>query len=327
MFVARHLREVEFDRNSVVSVGSFDGVHRAHQEVIHSVVTRAYERGGRSVIVTFDPHPKQVLAPHKDEIRLLSTLEERIEMCADLRVSVVYVIEFTYEFSRRSFREFYDQIIVKGIGVSEVIEGYDHHFGRDREGSIQELVQMGKEFDFSVIAMKPVTVGDEVVSSSAIRKHLLGGNVHRAAELLGRPYQIRGTVRRGDGRGRSLGYPTANLELTDPAKLIPADGVYVTSVRWGDVAYYGMANIGRRPTFTNHGERAVEVHLLGFDGSLYGGHLEVYFLHRLRDEAKFDSTSALVRQMDADKAETLAFVNDYEKVLRASSGGTATMHH
>ncbi|GJQ20977.1 MAG: riboflavin biosynthesis protein [Bacteroidia bacterium] len=325
MRVVHNVGELSFDRNSVVTVGSFDGVHRAHQELIRHVVARARERGGRSVIVTFDPHPKQVLAPHKDQIRLLSSLEERLAICEELGVDIVVVLSFTYEFSRQSFREFYERTIVRAIGVSEVIEGYDHHFGRDREGSIQELLQMGREFDFTVTAMKPVTVNDEVVSSSAIRKHLLEGRVDRAADLLGRPYAVRGTVERGDGRGRSLGYPTANVRVADPAKLIPADGVYVTAVRWNGASHYGMANIGRRPTFGGR-ERKVEVHLLDFDGGLYGTRLEVKFLRRLRDEQRFDSTSALVRQLDADLAQARALIQDYEKILRASPGGAASQH-
>jgi len=326
MRVVHDVGEVSFDRNSVVTVGSFDGVHRAHQELIRNVVARAKQRGGRSVIITFHPHPKQVLAPHKDQIRLLSSLDERLAICEELGVDTVVVLSFTYEFSRQSFREFYERTIVRGIGVSEVIEGYDHHFGRDREGSIQELLQMGREFDFTVTAMKPVTVHDEIVSSSAIRRHLLEGRVDRAAKLLGRPYAVSGTVEHGDGRGRSLGYPTANLVLADPAKLVPADGVYVTAVRWTGASHYGMANIGRRPTFGDGGERKVEVHLLDFEGNLYGTRLEVRFLHRLRDEQRFDSTSALVRQLDADRAEARAFLRDYEKILRASPGEAASQH-
>lgn len=324
MRVVRDPGEVPFDRNSVVSVGSFDGVHRAHQELIRNVVARARERGGRSVIVTFHPHPKQVLVPHRAQIRLLSSLDERLAICEELGVQTAVVLTFTYEFSRQNFREFYERTIVRTIGVSEVLEGYDHHFGRDREGSIQELLQMGREFGFTVTAMKPVTVNGEVVSSSAIRRHLLEGRVDRAADLLGRPYSVRGTVERGDGRGRSLGYPTANLLLTDAEKLVPADGVYVTAVRWNGASHYGMTNIGRRPTFGEGGDRQVEVHLLDFEGRLYGTRLEVRFLHRLRAEKRFDSTSALVRQLDADREETLAFLRDHGKLLRASSAGAAS---
>ncbi|MEX2117069.1 MAG: riboflavin biosynthesis protein RibF [Bacteroidota bacterium] len=323
MRIARQLPDVTFDRNSIVSVGFFDGVHRAHQEVIREVSRRSLERGGRSVIVTFDPHPKQVLGPAPKDVRLLTTLDERTELCRGLGVELLFVIPFTFEFSRQTFREFYLKYIVKGVGASGVIEGYDHHFGRDREGSIQELLQMGREFDFSVIAMKPVTVGDEIVSSSAIRNHLLQGDVGRAAELLGRPYKLTGTVVRGDGRGKALGYPTANIAPSSPIKMVPMNGIYVAMVHVKSSVSYGLVSIGTRPTFVEHGERRVEAHLLGFDGDVYGASLDIQFLKRLREERKFDTPRELIRQMDADKEAGTRFIREYEKILRKPLAGTS----
>jgi len=321
MLVARLLPEIPFDKNSVVSVGSFDGVHRAHQEVIREVVRRAGSREGRSVIVTFDPHPKQVLQNNSGEIRLLSTLDERKTMCQQLGVNVFFVIPFTYEFSRQGFREFYEKYLVRGIGVSEVVEGYDHHFGRDREGSIQELIRMGEEFDFSVIAMKPVTVDGEIVNSTAIRRHLQGGNVTRAAELLGRPYRIEGSVVRGDGRGKKLGFPTANVVPSQAATMVPANGVYVAQVLLEKTIFHGLVNIGVRPTFEKSGMRAIEAHLLHFEGDLYGKRLEVLFLKRLRDEMKFESPEDLVQQMQLDKQAGLEFINEHHHEVRAQQSG------
>ena len=158
MNIARRPSDIGFDRNSVVTVGSFDGVHLAHQSVLRAVVQRARDRNGRSVAVTFEPHPKQVLVHDGAPITLLTTLEERIALCADQGLDLLYVLEFTYEFSRQRFRDFYKKYVVEGVGVSEVVEGYDHHFGRDREGSVRELLAMGNEFGFTVTAMKPVTV-------------------------------------------------------------------------------------------------------------------------------------------------------------------------
>lgn len=322
MKTVRHLSEIEFQRNSVVSVGSFDGVHRAHQEVIREVTRRARGRGGRSVLVTFEPHPKLVLGPAPGEVRLLTTLEERIELCDQLDIDLLFVIPFTFEFSRQSFREFYIQYIVEGVGASEVIEGYDHHFGRDREGSVQGLLQMGREFDFSVIAMKPVTLGGEIVSSSAIRKHLLEGDVARAAELLGRPYSVTGTVIRGDGRGKSLGYPTANIVLSSPVKLVPQDGIYVGMVRRGSSVSYGLISIGTRPTFVENGERSIEVYLIDFEGDLYGESIEIRFLKRLREERKFPTAEELIQQMNDDKEAGIRAIQEYEKILRQPLTGT-----
>lgn len=316
MKTVRHLTEVGFQRNSVVSVGSFDGVHRAHQEVIGEVTRRAKERGGRSVLVTFEPHPKLVLGPSPGDVRLLTTLDERMDLCGRLDVDLFFVIPFTFEFSRQSFREFYLKYIVEGVGASEVIEGYDHHFGRDRGGSVQDLLQMGREFDFSVIAMKPVTLGGEIVSSSAIRAHLLEGEVTRASELLGRPYSLNGTVVRGDGRGKSLGYPTANIAPSSPVKMVPQNGIYVGMARWRSSVSYGLISIGTRPTFVENGNRSIEVYLLGFEGDLYGESIELQFLRRLREERKFDTAEELVHQMNADKEAGIQAIQEYEKILR-----------
>lgn len=316
MLVTSRLEEIPFDKNSVVTVGSFDGVHRAHQAVIQEVVGRAGQRGGRSVVVTFDPHPKEVLGPRPEEFTLLSTLEERRDICRELGVNVFYVIPFTYEFSRQDFREFFVRYIIQGIGVSEVVEGYDHHFGRDREGSIEELLKLGKEFQFSVVAMKPIYVGGEVVSSSRIRELLAQGDVEKAAEMLGRPYGLRGVVVRGDGRGKDLGFPTANIQPVGRRKILPKDGIYFVRVQINHHSYFGLSNVGVRPTFLENGQRLVEVYLLEFDGNLYGESLDIFFLKRLRDELKFSSADELVRQMELDREIGMRLATEFTKVHR-----------
>jgi len=306
---ASRLGEVEYQKNSVVTVGSFDGVHLAHREVIEEVVQRARARKGRSVVLTFEPHPKEVLSG--TPVHLLTTLEERQTLCEELGVDLFFVVEFTYEFSRQSSREFLVRYIIQGTGVSEVVEGYDHHFGRDREGSIEELLKLGKEFEFSVVAMKPVYVEEEIVSSSRIRQHLLEGRVDRAERLLGRPYAFSGKVVRGDGRGRSLGYPTANISPASSRKVVPRDGIYFARVDLGDDARFGMVSIGVRPTFTTDGQRIVEVNILDFEGDLYGRAITIQFLKRLRDEMKFESVKLLVEQMHRDKTESLGLMKVY----------------
>jgi len=314
---ASRLSDVEYQKNSVVTVGSFDGVHLAHREVIEEVVQRAGARKGRSVVLTFEPHPKEVLGG--TPVHLLTTLEERQALCEELRVDLFFVVEFTYEFSRQTSREFLVRYIIQGTGVSEVIEGYDHHFGRDREGSIEELVRLGKEFEFSVVAMKPVYVEEEVVSSSRIRQHLLEGRVDRAERLLGRPYALSGTVVRGDGRGRSLGYPTANLRLSSGRKMVPQDGIYFARVDLGGDVRFGMVSIGTRPTFTTGGQRIVEVNILDFDGDLYGRVIAIQFLKRLRDEMKFESAELLVEQMHRDRAESLGLLKAYSSEAKRTA--------
>jgi riboflavin kinase/FMN adenylyltransferase len=306
---ASRLSDVEYQKNSVVTVGSFDGVHLAHREVVEEVVQRARARKGRSVVLTFEPHPKEVLGG--TPVHLLTTLEERQALCEELGVELFFVVEFTYEFSRQTSREFLVRYIIQGTGVSEVIEGYDHHFGRDREGSIEELVRLGKEFEFSVVAMKPVYVEEEVVSSSRIRQHLSEGRVDRAERLLGRPYALSGTVVRGDGRGRSLGYPTANLRLSSARKMVPHDGIYFARVDLGGDVKFGMVSIGTRPTFATGGQRIVEVNILDFDGDLYGRAIAIQFFKRLRDEKKFESVELLVEQMHRDRGESLELLKTY----------------
>ena len=308
MIIARRVEEAGRDPGSVVTVGTFDGVHRAHAEIIREVVTRARMREGRSVVVSFDPHPKQVVGAHPESVELLTTIDERVALIRDLGVDVLLLLEFTYAFSRISPEEFYRTFIVEGTGLDEVIVGYDHMFGRDRAAGIDELVKMGKRFGFSVFAVHPFTVAGETVSSTAIRAALGAGAVERAALFLGRPYALEATVVPGDGRGKTLGFPTANLLPVSPLKVVPADGVYAVAVTVGAEERPGMMNIGRRPTVREGEPRTLEVHLLDFDRDIYGTRLTVSFLRRLRDEKKFASLSDLVRQLAEDREEVLRTV-------------------
>ncbi len=305
MIVARSVGDVTLNKNSVLSVGTFDGMHRGHCSVLREVQERAEARGGRSVMVTFDPHPRQVLQNGKDAPAILSTLEERLSIAESLGIDVALVLAFTPEFSRISFREFYQTFIVGGIGVSEVVEGYDHHFGRDRKGSVEVLHQLGREFGFSVVALNPVSVDGEVVSSSGIRTHLQEGRVARAAVLLGRPYLLSGRVVRGNGRGRRLGYPTANLQLPDPAKAVPRNGIYFVDVTVQREKAFGVASVGVRPTFETDGRRVVEVYYLDFDRDIYDETVSVGFRERLRDALKFETPEDLIHQMHKDKQQAL----------------------
>ena len=300
--------EIEYQKNSVVSVGTFDGVHLAHQQLLREVVERTRARKGRSVVITFDPHPKEVLTGKP--VQLLTSIEERQQICERIGIDVFYRIGFTYEFSRLTSREFYLRYVVQGCGVSEVVEGYDHHFGRDREGSVEELLKLGRELEFSVAALKPVYIDEEIVSSSRIREHLLNGKIERANRLLGRHYTVSGTVVRGDARGRELGYPTANLQLTSH-KLVPQDGIYFAEVEVDGTTLFGMVSIGVRPTFFEQGIRTVEVHLLDFEGDLYGRTLAVEFVKRLREERKFSGAQELIDQMHIDEQESRSLMAEY----------------
>ncbi len=308
---AFRLNEVEHEKSSVVTVGSFDGFHRAHQLIIRQAVERARKSAGRSVVITFEPHPQEIVGKGGNSVQLLTSPEERQKFFEDYGIDVLLVLTFDYEFSRQSFREFYVTYIVNGTGVSHVVEGYDHHFGRDRQGNVKELERLGKEFGFSITAIDAVYVGKEVVSSSTIRRLLLDGNVEHAAELIGRPYNLGGTVVRGDARGRELGYPTANIRPRFAKKLVPRNGIYFVRVDGAGKEAFGMMSIGVRPTFHSDGERVVEVNILDFDGNLYDKELEVHFLRRLRDEQKFESAEALVQQMHKDKEVSTRLVKEF----------------
>ncbi|MCI0707742.1 MAG: bifunctional riboflavin kinase/FAD synthetase [Ignavibacteriae bacterium] len=309
MKVVSKLSEIGFDKNSVVTVGTFDGVHVGHREIISEAVGRAKALEGRSVIITFEPHPREVVG--SQSIQLLTTIDERKRLLGNLKPDVLFVVTFTYEFSRQSFRDFYLKYLVNGIGVSEIVEGYDHHFGRDREGSIEALITLGKEFGFSVVAVKPVSLGGELVSSTRIRRFLQEGNVEQAGEFLGKLYSIDGKVVRGDGRGKQLGFPTANIALSSPKKLIPKNGVYFVAVHLGTQTRAGMANIGFRPTFGTNGGQTVEVHLLEFQQDLYGDEVEVRFLKRLRDEQKFSGPEGLIEQLRLDREASLKLQKEF----------------
>ena len=313
MIVAHSLSEIPREPASVVTVGTFDGVHRAHQEIIREVVNRARMQEGRSVVVTFEPHPKEVVRTTEKPVMLLATLQERVNFIRELNVDLLFVVNFTYEFSRVRAEEFYRTYVVNGIGVSEVVVGYDHMFGRDRTAGIEELVRMGQNLNFSVSAVHQFRVDGEVVSSTLIRDAITAGDVERAARFLGRAYALQGTVVSGDGRGRTMGYPTANIKPSSDRKIVPGRGVYLVAMQLRDDSLYGMMNIGVRPTVASDGNLLIEVHIFGFNRDIYGEEIGVTFLRKLRDEQRFDSLEQLTEQLNRDKETSLRLIREFDK--------------
>ncbi len=312
MKLANQLSEIGYEKNTVVTIGSFDGMHRAHREILRQVVDRARNRKGRSVLITFEPHPREVVGNHLG-VPILTTLAEKQELASQWGVDVFYTIPFDYAFSRLSAREFYLRYLVQGTGVSEVIEGLDHHFGRDREGSLQDVRNLGKEFDYSCVAVDPVVVDGGVVSSTSIREYLLQGDVQRASMSLGRSYSLDGEVVRGDLRGRTLGFPTANVQALSSKKIVPKNGIYFVRVSLEKERLFGIASVGVRPTFKNDGQRVLEVYILNFQRDVYGETVRVSFEKRLRDEIKFGSAEELIRQMNRDKQECLQLQEQFSE--------------
>jgi riboflavin kinase/FMN adenylyltransferase len=302
--------EVTFDKKTSVTVGTFDGVHAGHQSLIQVLCDEAKKCGARSVLVTFDPHPRDIINPQQS-LGLLTTLEERAEMFGKLGLDEMVVIPFTRDFSLLSSHEFIMEYIVKKIGLSCFVIGYDHHFGRDRKGSYETVVSIGKQENFSVRLVQAHEIATHTVSSTAVRKALLfEGDVSLANTYLGHPYRIVGTVVNGDQRGRTIGFPTANIKPENPKKIVPKNGVYVVKAEVLGETYFGMMNIGNRPTVTLGEERTIEVHLFDFNKMIYGKTMKIEFLARLRDEIKFNGIDALIEQINKDKLKALRVIQN-----------------
>ncbi len=307
MKVLSSLIDIHHDRNSVITVGTFDGVHLAHRQILDEAVRRAQARRGRSVVITFEPHPRTVVGKDPASVRLLTTIEERISLLQEAGPDILLIVPFTREFSRLTSEHFYKEWVVDGIGVAEVIEGYDHSFGRDAEGGIERLRALGMQYGFNAEIVEPVRVGGEIVGSSRIRKHIESGAIREANALLGRPYAMDGIVVEGKRRGRTLGFPTANIRPSSPLKLIPLKGVYAAGCILGGTHYGGMLNIGTRPTFETETEQFIEIHLFNFSGEIYGRQVRLRFYDRIRDERRFAGREELIDQLrlDAEACRTL----------------------
>lgn len=296
------LAQIEKDEASLVTVGIYDGVHVGHQAILNYLVRRARQQKGRSVVVSFDPHPREVLSDQ--EIPLLSTIDERARFLETLGLDRFIVLPFTRDFAALPPEDFVRQILVGRIGLQEIVVGHDHGFGSGRRGNVTLLKTLGAAHHFTVDVIPAQAIDHQVVSSSAIRQALTEeGDVESAAEMLGRRYALAGVVIHGDGRGHSIGYPTANIEIDHPRKIIPKRGVYAVQARLaGEGAVHGgMMNIGYRPTFDGATTLHLEVHLFDFARTVYGQALRLVFAGRLRDEQKFGSVDELIAQLAEDE--------------------------
>jgi riboflavin kinase/FMN adenylyltransferase len=292
-------------RGPVVAIGNFDGVHRGHQAIIADAVGRATETGGTSVVLTFDPHPISVLHPEAPHA-VLTTLDQKLALFETLRVDVALVLPFTPEFARRSPEQFVREDLGERLGAREVFVGRNFKFGKGREGRVEDLERLGASIGMKVAVHAPVSVGGVMVSSSVIRGLLRDGRVEEAETLLGRPFAADGTVAPGEGRGRALGYPTANLQ--PGAQMLPKVGIYaavVDDVSSGERGLEGVVYIGSQPTFGPHPIQ-VEVHLFGADAPRYDHHLRIAFLKWIRGEERFPDSTALIAQIARDVAAAKA---------------------
>jgi len=283
---------------SVITLGNFDGIHLGHQELIRMVIGRAKELGAMSLVVTFRPHPLKILAPEKCP-PLISIYEEKIRLMEKLGIDVLVKIPFTREFASMPPEDFVKDILCGKLGAKEIFVGYNYRFGKGRAGNIALLKQLGEKYGFTVNEVGEISINGEVVSSSKIRDLLKDGEVEHAAALLGRPYAITGIVVKGDGRGKLLGFPTANI--VPRHSIIPAHGVYAVRLFVRDRLYDGIANIGLRPTFDKK-DPTIEVHVFDFNEDIYGEEISLYFIGKLREEKKFRDAEELTRQIRSDVA-------------------------
>lgn len=285
-------------RGSVVTVGTFDGVHLGHRAVLDVITRRAEHTGRRSVLVTFHPHPLRIVRPEAAP-KLLTVPAEKKEALAESGVQYAVFVAFTPELQQYSARRFVTEILLDRLGMRELVIGYDHGFGRGREGTVETMRELGEEFGFRVDVVDSVSVAGEPVSSSRIRAALEAGDVVTAAHALGRPYSVQGSVVQGMRQGRKLGFPTANIEVGDPDKLLPREGVYAVYGRVAGNRIPGLLHLGPRPTFSGY-PPSVELHLLDWDGDLYGMQARVDFHARIREVRHFPSAEELVVQMRID---------------------------
>jgi riboflavin kinase / FMN adenylyltransferase len=305
MDIHRGYENIHLER-PVVTLGIFDGVHLGHRVLLDRLVSCAREVNGTSVVITFSPHPRLVLAKESTNLTFLTTMEEKIVLLEKANVDHLIIIEFNREFSMISACDFVREVLVKKIGTKHLIIGYNHHFGRKGEGDFNTVKECTDSLDFKVEQVKGFQADGGEVSSSVVREALLGGKLEEAGKLLGYDYSLSGTVIEGRRLGRAIGFPTANIKPVDLHKLIPRNGVYAVEVNLGGEAYPGMLSIGSNPTVnSDSGFRSIEVHILNFGKDIYGKPISVVFRKRLRDEIKFDSLEKLAEQMELDRQSTL----------------------
>jgi riboflavin kinase / FMN adenylyltransferase len=294
-------------KNPVVTLGIFDGVHLGHKALLDRLVSSAKEAQGESVVITFSPHPRIVLDKDSSSLTFLTTMDEKINLLDKAMVDHLIIIEFNREFSRMAACDFVREVLVEKIGTKHLLIGYNHHFGRKGEGDFNTVRQCTESLDFKVEQVAGLLSDGGAVSSSSVRAALSQGNLEEANKLLGYCYSISGTVIEGRRIGRTIGFPTANIRPDDQHKLIPFKGVYAVEVNLGGQFYPGMLSIGSNPTVNSDpGLRFIEVHILNFEGEIYGRSISVVFRKRIRDEIRFDNTEKLVEQMELDKQSTIS---------------------
>lgn len=312
MKVYRDINEFVNRGNAVVTTGTFDGVHFGHQKIISRLKEVAQQVNGETVIITFFPHPRLVLFPEDNDLKLINTLDEKIELLTNAGIDHLIIIPFTKEFSRLSSLEFIQQILAHKIGTKRLVIGYDHHFGKNREGSFEHLKAYAPEYGFQVEEIPEQDINDVAVSSTKIRNAILKGDVETANTYLGYAFNLSGVVAKGDQIGRTIGYPTANIKVPEQYKLIPGDGIYASQIFIGEKTYEGMLYIGNRPT-VNGLSKVIEVNIFDFEADIYEQTIKVNFLKYIRGDKKLNGLEELKMALLEDKKTCLEFFSKISK--------------
>jgi riboflavin kinase / FMN adenylyltransferase len=299
MKVVNDIKNYRSDKKSILTIGTFDGIHIGHQKILKSLVAQAKKENLLANVLTFFPHPRMVLQK-ESQIKLIDTLKEREDFLRKLGVDNLIIHPFSVAFSKLTALEFIQNILVKQLKIDSLYIGYDHRFGRNREATVEDLKSYGQQYDFKVNIISAQQIATIAVSSTKIRVAIALGDFVKVHHFLGRPFQLRGTVTKGEGIGRKLAFPTANLNVNIPYKIIPPQGVYLVSILLEKGVFYGMMNIGTRPTLSGKNE-SIEIHIFDFNEDLYGKMITVCLYEKIRDERKFDSLEALKTQLIKDK--------------------------
>ncbi|MCZ6899608.1 MAG: bifunctional riboflavin kinase/FAD synthetase [Bacteroidetes bacterium] len=308
MKIYRGIEEFNPVQNAVVTSGTFDGVHLGHKVILKRLIQLAKKRQGESVVLTFWPHPRFVLYPNDTSLKLLSTFQEKASYLSDLGIDHLIKIEFTKKFSQLSSEEFIHNILIDKIGTKLLVIGYDHRFGKNREGSFQYLANNSHKYGFEIEEIPRQDIENIAVSSTKIRNALESGEIKTANEFIGNNYSLTGKVIKGSQIGRDLGFPTANIVVEESYKLIPADGAYAVKIGYQDRWHNGMLNIGFRPT-VNGTTRTIETHIFDFNQNLYGQVLTIGFVEKIRGEKKFENLEALSKQLTLDRKDAMKILD------------------
>jgi len=284
---------------NIATIGSFDGIHIGHKKILQTLTKIAKKNNGKSILITFWPHPRYVLKKNND-FKLLTSLDEKIKLFEKNKIDILYIVDFSLKFSKVSANKFIENILLEKLKINCLLIGYNNNFGRNREGNIRYLEENKKKFDIDIISIPKQSVDKISISSTKIREYLNNGKINSANRLLGRKYSINGKIVKGNGIGRKINFPTANIEIDEPKKLLPKSGVYAVEVILNKKIYLGMLNIGYNPTIKNE-KKSIEVNIFEFSEDIYNNKISINFIRRIRNEKKFKNLNELKKQLIIDK--------------------------